>query len=395
MTSEQPGRGPWPTTSSVPQVWRSASGVDRDAGRSYAASMPARIAERSPRVDPGTRTLAHDATIELARFDAELGHRVQAFGPLLLRSEAASSSQIENFTASARSVLSAELGGRGSRNAEQVVANARAMHAALELADDVSARSILRMHEVLMAGQPRHRPGRWREQPVWIGTSSASPFGASFVAPPAEAVPDLIDDCVAFAHRDDVESLVRSAIAHAQFETIHPFTDGNGRTGRALVQSMLRGSGVTTSVAVPVSAGLLADVEGYHRALDAYRAGDVHPIIEAFAHAASRAVVNSRGLVTEIDAARAAWDERLSVRRSSNAWRLLDAFAAAPVLTAAAAAERIGVARPNVYPPLRALADAGIVRSKHEHELGDSLWRADDILAALDRFAERSGRRTR
>jgi Fic family protein len=388
-------RRSWPATGSTQVIWQPSSGIDRDAGREYPASVPARIAALSPVLDPATRALTIAATSELMRFDSELGHRVQQFGPLLLRSEAASSSQIENLTASASSVLSAELGGRGGRNAGEVVANTRAMQAAIDLAGSITPDSILAMHRALLEQQPRHRPGAWRDEPVWIGTRSDSPFGASYVAPPFEQVPALIDDLIDFVHREDIDPLTKVAIAHAQFETIHPFTDGNGRTGRALAQSMLRAEGVTQSVAVPVSAGLLTDVEGYHAALDDYRKGSLDAIVSAFAHAASRAVANARQLIQEIDDVRASWNGKLAARRSSNAWSLLDLFAERPIVSAVIAAQSLGIATPNAYPPLRALTDAGIVQSKHEHKLGDSLWRADEILLALDRFADRAGRRTR
>lgn len=245
-----------------------------------------------------------------------------------------------------------------------------------------------------MARQPRHSPGRWREEAVWIGTRSDTPVGATFVAPHHHLVPALVEDLVAFARREDLPALQSVAVAHAQLETIHPFTDGNGRTGRALAQAMLRHRGVTRAVAVPVSAGLLADVEGYHRALTAYRDGDVSPVVRAFAEASLRAVGNARQLVAEIDSIRSSWAERLTVRRNSGAWRLLDVLARQPVLDAATAARELGVQRPNVYPPMRALVEAGIAQSKAEHRLGP-FWRSDEVLAAVDAFAQRAGRRER
>lgn len=202
-----------------------------------------------------------------------------------------------------------------------------------------------------------------------------------------------MEDLEKFARQERISALVAVAVAHAQFETIHPFTDGNGRAGRALAQSMLRYRGVTRNVAVPVSAGLLADVEGYHAALTSYREGEVDPIIDAFADASLRAVNNARQLVREIEEVRAGWEQRLSVRRNSTAWRLLDILARRPVLNSAAAAEELGVKQPNVYPPLKALVEAGIVKSKREHGLGP-FWRSDEILSAIDAFAERAGRRS-
>ncbi len=163
--------------------------------------------------------------------------------------------------------------------------------------------------------------------------------------------------------------------------------------GRALAQSMLRQRGVTQNVAVPVSAGLLADVDGYHDALTAYRSGDVNPMVQQFADASLRAVRNARQLVEDIRSIRTSWDERLKARRDSNAWRLLDVLARRPVLNSSAAAEELGVKQPNIYPPLRGLVSAGIAKSKAEHQLGP-FWRSDEVLAAIDAFAERAGRRS-
>lgn len=328
----------------------------------------------------------------LTRLDSSLGSRVASFAPVLLRSEAAASSQIENLTASARSIFAAELGAPTGQDAQQIAANTKAMEAAIELSNTITANSIRAMHAALMKGIPRHTPGQWRTETVWIGRRSDSPVGADVVAPHEDRIPGLMEDLERFSSRRDVPPLVLVALSHAQFETIHPFTDGNGRTGRALAQALLRAHGVTMNVAIPVSAGLLADVEGYHAALTAYRLGEVNPIVEALALASLRAVGNVEQLVAEIDQIRQAWDTRLTARRDSNAWRVLDILTRHPVLNASFAAEQLGVQQPNVYPPLNALERAGIVTSKSAHQRGP-FWRSDEILAAIDRFAERAGRR--
>lgn len=119
----------------------------------------------------------------------------------------------------------------------------------------------------------------------------------------------------------------------------------------------------------------------------------MEPIISAFTDASLRAVRTARQLVEEIDGIRADWEQRLTVRRSSNAWKLLDVLVRRPVLNSATAAAELGVKQPHVYPPLKALEDAGILASKNEYQLGP-FWRSHEILAAIDRFAERTGRRT-
>jgi Fic family protein len=247
------------------------------------------------------------------------------------------------------------------------------------------------MHEVLMDGT-KHTPGQWRTEPVWIGTSARTPVGAEFVAPRYERVPALMDDVMTFARRDDLPVLAQIAVTHAQFETIHPFTDGNGRTGRALVQSMLRGKDITRSVTVPVSAGLLTDVNAYHDALIAYRAGDVEPIIEQMAIAGDDAIRNARTLIVQLRDTTARWRESVKPRTGSQLEKVLDYAARQPVFTATMVSAELGIGTTNIYPHLRRLAEHGILEQKTEYKLGQ-VWRSGEVLVALDQFAERAGRR--
>ena len=150
---------------------------------------------------------------------------------------------------------------------------------------------------------------------MWIGGTSFGPHAASFVPPHHEHVPALVDDLVRFARRTDVPLLARAAIAHAQFETIHPSPDGNGRTGRALINAMLRGHGLTKNVTVPVSAGLLTNTTSYFGALTDYRAGDPAAIVVDLAEASLEATSNGRQLVRDLNAVRAGWDEVIKARR--------------------------------------------------------------------------------
>lgn len=391
----------WPQLAYEEHIWESSAhfwGVNAEytnTGLRYAAAIPPQIASQSiSGLNASTLRHAEQATMELIRFDQELGSMIANFAPVLLRSESASSSQIENLSASARAIFSAELGLIKSRNAEMIAANTKAMEAAIDLAEEISSGSILKVHEALMSSQNIHAPGQWRDEPVWIGTNSHSPHGAEYVAPHSARVPELVDDLVLFLQRQDIPPLVQVALVHAQFETIHPFTDGNGRTGRALAQSTLRHRGITRNVAMPVSAGLLADIDGYHQALTDYRQGKPEAIIQAFSAASLRAVANTRQLVTEITELRNSWNDRFHARKSSNAWAILDLLMTQPVVTAATAAQHLGVKIPNVYPPLKALVEAGVLQSKNEHKLGP-FWRSDEVLQAIDRFAKRAGKRSK
>jgi Fic family protein len=358
----------------------------------YHPAVPAGIADVSLDLKPSVLADAESASREIARFDAELGSEIAPFAAVLLRSESAASSQIENLTASARAIAEAELpGGKAKRNAETIVANTAAMRAAVALSDTIDADAILAMHRALMANETRHTPGEFRTEPVWIGGGS-TPVGATFVGPRHELIPAAIDDLIAFARRTDFPALPQIALAHAQFETIHPFTDGNGRTGRALAQAMLRNKGLTRQVTVPVSAGLLADTGAYFAALTRYREGDAAPIVERFAAASLLAVANGRELVGELRDIRATWNDVITARSDSAVWKVADLLIRRPVVNAALLAQELGIESTNAHRYLNPLTEAGILVEASSGPR-NRVWRSPEVLAALDAFAERAGRR--
>lgn len=398
MTTDRE-RPTWPAVGVESVAWESRND-DGQSRRSalrargpYEAAVPAHIATLAlPGLSPAVVTDAEDALLSLSRFDAEVGAIAAPFSSILLRSESAASSEIEQLTASAKNIALAELGRKAGANSTSIVGNVRAMEAAIEMADDLDASSIIRMQaEILRDDQPEHT-GRWRDQPVWIGGGySRSPHTAAFVPPRHERVAELMDDLVAFATRTDLPALPQIAVAHAQFETIHPFPDGNGRTGRALIQAMLRRLGVTRHVTVPVSAGLLRDTRGYFDALTAYRGGDVEPIVHALATASTDAIINGRRLVEDLSEIRSSWNERTTARAGSAGRRLLDVLQGQPVIDAAAAAAHLQMSVRNAQGGIDRLVEDGVLE-----QIGSGarsrLYEAPEVLSALDRFASRAKR---
>lgn len=361
-------------------------------GGHYQAAVPPAIAALELELPADVRAEAEDASHEITRFDAALGAEIAPFAAVLLRSESAASSRIENLTASARAIAEAELpGSRSKPNAEEIVANTTAMQAAIALSDRLDADAILAMHRALMHGQQRHTPGQWRGEQVWIGGGN-SPLNAEFVPPSASRVAASIEDLLVFTRRDDVALLPQIAVAHAQFETIHPFTDGNGRTGRALVQAMLRNKGLTRQVTVPVSAGLLTDPDAYFAALTAYRTGDVAPIVQRFAEASLHSVANGRQLIDELRAIRSSWNDKITARRDSAVWKVADLLLRRPVINGVLLHQELGIPTDHPRRYLGPLTAAGII-VEFTAKSRNRAWRAPEILAALDDFADRAGRR--
>lgn len=199
-------------------------------------------------------------------------------------------------------------------------------------------------------------------------------------------------DLVAFTQRRDLPVLAHAALAHAQFETIHPFIDGNGRTGRALVHAMLRANGLTRHVTVPVSAGLLADIDAYFDALTAFRAGDPTPIIGQLSEASLIAIANGRQLVGDLRAIKSRWHDNISARRDAVVWRLADLLLRQPVIDATIVQDQLEATSANAHRAIRQLQAVGII-AEFSGRKRRRLWQAGEVLSALDGFAARATQR--
>lgn len=371
----------------------------RAASGEYTSSLTPPIADLDLALPPDLAADAEEATAALARFDlyarSTLGADSPALGPMssvLLRTESSSSSQIENLTVGARQLALAEIDESASGNARLVVANVRAMEAALRLADRLDVDAVLAMQRELLAGQHgwEEHAGTLRRSLVWVGTSGISPRGASFVAPQAGHVPGAMADLVQFMRRDDLPVLVQASIAHAQFETIHPFADGNGRTGRAIVHALLRAKGVLTSTTAPVSAGLLRDTGAYFQALTDYRAGDARPIVERFSEASRYAATSGARLVDEladqVEQARALLADA-GVRSHATAYQVLPHLVAHPVLNSATLTRGLGVNDNTAHRALAQLTSAGVL-TERTGARRNRIWQHGGILDVLDLYAQ-------
>ncbi|VTR78703.1 Fic family protein [Cellulomonas hominis] len=391
--------GAWPPVGSEPREW--VSRIDpghldvwqrHRIERPYPAAVPPLIAALDVRLDPATVRAEATASAEVARFDTEMSTLPVPMPAILLRSESASSSQIERLTSNARNIAIAELDIDAKENSELVVANVRAMQRALEAGPRVTADTILAAHAALLLHSDPEIAGRWRTDQVWIGGTDVSPHGAEFVPPHADRVPELIEDLVRFAGRDDVTPLAQAALAHAQFETIHPFLDGNGRTGRAIMHTLMRGRGLTRSSTVPVSSGLLRDTVGYFDSLTAYRAGDPDRIVLQASEAAVAAVINGRQLAHDMIEIREGARSALTARSDSAAWRLIDLVMRQPVVNAGRVAQELGVSTRGARNALDELTASGLLTLVSAVRR-DRLWQAPRVLTAMDAFARRAGRR--
>ena len=373
------------------------SRAERQRGSgAYQSAVPPQISGYEPQLPSALAADVDDASQSLKELDSysikRLGPESPALGPMsaiLLRTESATSSQIEQLTAGARQIALAELHESQSENARTVVANVRAMEAALALSDDLSERSILAMHNELLSRQPgwEEHAGRYRGELVWIGGERGSPRGARHIAPHKELIDAAMGDLVSFIAREDLPVLVQSAVAHAQFETIHPFADGNGRTGRALVQAMLRGKELVRNVTAPISAGLLRNTDEYFDALQEFRTGAAAPIVEQFNSAARYAASSGRKLVDDLASEQDLSREKLgTLRPQAGAWMVLPHLIAQPVVNTAYLQEHLAMNAMSAGRALDQLSEAGVLVESTGLRR-NRVWQQAGVLAILDGYA--------
>ena len=251
--------------------------------------------------------------------------------------------------------------------------------AAVQLGEEMSdghvctTGDILRIHALLFEStRDRGMGGVLRDEPIWVGPAGCRIDEASFVAPPPDYVPGLMDDLAEYLNSTSQPAAVQAAVAHAQFETIHPFEDGNGRTGRALMHAVLNARGLAHG-AVPISTALERDRTRYYRSLNATRVecdaddGAVRSRalgewMQFFADACADAQSQAAVTVRFVEGLAAEWERKASFRSDSAASALLGVLPSMPITDAEMAAERLGVSMRVARLALQSLAGVGIVR---------------------------------
>ena len=350
---------------------------------SYAVYMPDPLAGRRFVLDGDVAADIADAEAALVRLDTSAAAlaNTEALARMLIRAESVASSRIEGLYAGGRRLLRADAArqlGEDPRDvtATEVLGNIDAMVQgvnAVEPGGLITAESLLEAHRRLMSGtRLDEHGGRIRTVQNWIGGSSYNPCSAAFVPPPPEAVACLLSDLLAFCNDDSLPAVAQAAVAHAQFETIHPFVDGNGRTGRVLIHMVLRRRGLGLRVLPPVSlvlatwsreyVGRLMETR-YVGATDSAEAhAGINRWIALFASACRRAVEDASRFEEQVRALQSSWRERVGHTRRDSAVRLLiDALPAAPVLTTSAAADLIDRSFQAASQAIDRLVGAGVL----------------------------------
>ncbi len=361
----------------------------------YDAFIPDRLADLSLTLDGAAAGIVSDAEGSIRELNAHRSDALAALARLLLRTESLSSSRVEGLSvgarALARAALRAEAGMRVGPTACEVLSNIDAMQAAMDAASadcPFTETDIAGIHERVMASAPNSQvAGRVRTVQNWIGGNDYNPCGADFVPPPPEHVDPLLADLTDSVNREDLPPLVQAALVHAQFETIHPFEDGNGRTGRALVQVVLRRRGIAPSYVPPVSVMLAAERDAYIDGLGEFRFGEPMRWVARFAVACARAATLAARYLEAVGALQAEWRQLLASavnpRSDAAAWILIGVLPANPVISTAGAIAATGRTKAAVHTAVAQLVEAGVLLPVSASRR-NRLWEASGLLDLVE-----------
>lgn len=393
------------------------SGLPRRDLRSgeYAVYTPDKLTERPLLINPKLSVKVSQAERSVGDLSRGPGaEALEGISRFLLRSEAIASSMIEGISPSPQQVAIAELAQAepvyGFSDQAKLVANnitiLRAAAKDLVAVDLLAVGDVVRLHSALL---PEERHHGLRRVQNWIGGSNWHPLEAAFVPPPAEAVQELMADLVAYLNGSAHAPLVQAALLHAQFETIHPFTDGNGRVGRALIHTVLTRRGLTPAAILPVSLVFATLRNSYIDGLTAYRyEGDGSSVaarkgidawLGVFLDAALIAAEQARQLAVDISGLRKQWAEQVASHRvalglrdtpraDSATARLLALLPEIPIVTTRSAQSMLGISFPAARAALDELAEARVLHRKNV-ERNTTGYLAMDVFSLLGQAERR------
>jgi Fic family protein len=341
----------------------------------YVAFEPALLPPEPPvRLEGDLVRLLSAADIALGRLDGITGilPNPDLFVAMYVRQEAVLSSQIEGTQASLTDVLQFEAGERESsrlRDVQEVVNYVGALNYGLEqTALPVSVRLIREIHARLMQGvRGEHlEPGEFRRTQNWIGPAGCTLSTASFVPPPPpHLLLQLMGNVELFLHDDTLPALIHAGLAHAQFETIHPFLDGNGRVGRLLITFLLCKRGVLSRPLLYLSHFLKQNRAEYYDRLQAVRTeGAWEQWLTFFVRGVHEVATQAHETARKILDLRARFQAQLQNEGKAGATllRVLDILFTQPVLTPATLEDKLGVSYVTANNHVARLQELGVLQ---------------------------------
>ena len=370
------------------EMWLS-EGAERSrkerASGTYEYFLPTKLAHLEIFLEPDAVGDVANAELAIQQLNSETIalHNTEGLARLLLRAEAVSSSYIEGLSIGTRRLLKAEMNSSGKASfkfdegAAEIVGNIHAMERATDTAaaaKTIEVETILNIHKTLCENTRIERfGGELRSIQNWVGGNSYNPLQADYIPPAPEYVAELLEDLAQYCNDEVTSPVLQAAIIHAQFESIHPFIDGNGRTGRALIHLILKRRGLAKNLVPPISLCMATHSSDYVQGLSEFRFADsespkeirtrINNWVSFFVGCCMQACEEAREFEQSVRALQDDWREKLgNVRKGSALEVLMDELIGMPVFTVSAICESSGRAFSAVSAAVERCVEAGIVK---------------------------------
>ena len=365
----------------------------------YKAFVPDRFPPDEPlTLNAKTQQLHARAVLMLGKLDGitQLLPDLDFFILMYIMKEAARSSEIEGTRATMVDVIKteAEIEHKFPQDVERILHYIQVMEYGLKRLEalPLSLRFIREIHKVLLEGtadEPGKTPGEFRVSQNWIG--GGSPNTARFVPPPPPEMIRCLDELEKFLYTENLyPPLIKAALAHAQFKTIHPFLDGNGRTGRLLTTFYLCKLGILERPVLYLSDYFLNNQKAYYDALNNYHQedGDVSIWLDFFLDGVAIISEEAITISKKINTLRQRDMAKIQMlgRRAKTALTVLDNLYKLPIVSVKKVIEWTNLSRPQAYELVKKLVEIGILEQKDkEVEYGREFWYRDYLVLFLSK----------
>lgn len=360
-------------------------------------SVPTSICDLALALPPETTHLVRQAQFEAIRFDQESASRGLGVSALLTQTESIASSRIEEIQSDSVNFLRATVGQKVSLDSIAMAAGLESLRFIIghtEAHQPLILSTFLEGHRLLMRGDTSEEryAGAIRDVQNWIGGSQFSPRNADYIPPSPGDVPHAMSDLMSATQRTDLEPVVLAALVHAQFESVHPFTDGNGRMGRALISAVLKSQGLTTECVIPVASAFLGARTAYIESLESYRAGEAQPIITLTALAVLCAAQTGREFLPELEGILENWRHATAARAGSAPIRILPLLLRVDTLNVASVVSELKISAPAAAEGITVLEKLGII-TEITGRSRDRYWVAPEIIELWSDYSAEVGSR--
>ncbi|MDD5292930.1 MAG: Fic family protein [Candidatus Izemoplasmatales bacterium] len=347
----------------------------------YLSAVIEDLSDITIELSENTQKLLLDAVESLSKLDGYIQDKISSFPMLLLRTEALSSSQIEHYSASNRNVALAQINHKQSTEAVIIKSNLESLISGLSKKESISLDSIVDLNRKLLDNETIEI----RNLINWIGTPSSIPHEAIYVPPHHEHLELYMNQFVSFCKRKDMHPLIQAAFAHAYFEIIHPFEDGNGRVGRILIQLILKEKLFLEHLYMPFSVGIVKDQKRYIAALDDFKNGNYESIIHVMLENALKLVPKIYQTLEELINLKYSWKDKLKLRQDALAWKMLDDLVTQPVFDVKYMREKHHANDQAVRNNIEELINVSII-SVIGNSKRDVVYESKEVLNLLDQF---------